>query len=983
MIWANNTRLFLIFFIALMGQMFAGNVSCQTPYSITLNDESGLPSNEVYQIVQDKKGYLWIGCDAGLYRYDGIRFVAYKNPKQNGRSISNLVFDAQGVLWCRNFNGQIYKVSNDSLKLVVDDSKSANKFQICFGDEAGYWRIDNVNLTQHNEEGKIIYKFPLQLKGDFNGNGTDMLIHDRKIWIEIAAMGLFVFDLQHKTFGSVFPIAAGVSYQNQRLFVNQGRLCLMRSEAVPSIHNYLYLINPKDNSYKQFYYFMNPNQIRNYHFSEDSKNRLWIASSFGAVCIPEIHLFTMPERICFKGQKISSVLHDQEGSFWFTDLQNGLHFIPELSVLTYDEEINTKERGEITLLKVWDSTTMVVGHYDGSVGFFNPLTKTCVYPDAINKHKGIAVKDVFFRDNLLYIARGHLLVYDRVKDKSVIPELFGNARGLLIHKRQLISIHPEYVSAIDISDIANGKALLPIKIVNRGGRTLIKETKNDHVYLALNDGLHLWYNEKLSPLFHEDLPIYAAAMASNKDAVYVGTQNQGVLELKKGKVTRKFIEIAELEDISVRALHASDEYLWLCTNSDFLRLDLKTGNRHVYSRNLGINPKDVNSIAALGDQLFIGSKKHLLSIPMNLEPTNTIAPTIHLEKKSTDQGALGGRKQQLPYDFSNLRFEFKAFSYRSRKDLNYAYRLLGFDSTWNYLSYDNPVAIFSSLPPGDYIFEVRAINESGLFGNTEKFSFTVLSPIWQKAWFYLLLIVLTVLVMFYLFKRRLKTIRKRNEIEKMMINSQLSALKAQMNPHFMYNALNSIQALILNRDIENSNMYLSKFSNLMRKVLDASGKETINLNEEIEILQLYLDLEKLRFGDDLNFSIHIDPEMDAYAIHLPAMLLQPYVENALKHGLLHKKGQKQLRISFAEENQHLRCEITDNGVGRAKSEEIQRRRSKAHHSFATSANEKRLELLNTYGNMRYQVEIIDLYEGTEARGTTVRIEIPIHDDLES
>jgi LytS/YehU family sensor histidine kinase len=199
----------------------------------------------------------------------------------------------------------------------------------------------------------------------------------------------------------------------------------------------------------------------------------------------------------------------------------------------------------------------------------------------------------------------------------------------------------------------------------------------------------------------------------------------------------------------------------------------------------------------------------------------------------------------------------------------------------------------------------------------------------------------------------------------------------------MYNALNSIQALILNRDIENSNMYLSKFSNLMRKVLDASGKETINLHEEIEILQLYLDLEKLRFGDDLNFSIHINPEMDTYAIHLPAMLLQPYVENALKHGLLHKKGQKQLRISFAKKNQHLLCEITDNGVGRAKSDEIQRRRSKAHHSFATSANEKRLELLNTYGNMRYQVEIIDLYEGTEARGTTVRIEIPLTDDLES
>jgi ligand-binding sensor domain-containing protein len=112
----------------------------QSAFSYTLSDENGLPSNEVYQIVQDKQGYLWIGCDAGLYRYDGNTFTSYKNALQNGRSISNLVFDAKGFLWCRNFSGQLFRVVDDSLHLIVDDSKSANKFQICFTDQPGYWR---------------------------------------------------------------------------------------------------------------------------------------------------------------------------------------------------------------------------------------------------------------------------------------------------------------------------------------------------------------------------------------------------------------------------------------------------------------------------------------------------------------------------------------------------------------------------------------------------------------------------------------------------------------------------------------------------------------------------------------------------------------------------------------------------------------------------------------------------------------------------
>ena len=976
-------RSLLKLFITLL-QLVAFNtyLNAQQPFHYSINDENGLPSNEVYQLVQDKNGYIWLGCDAGLYRYDGIQFKAYKNDLQNGRSISNLVLDVEGYLWCRNFNGQLFRVVNDSLKLIVDDSKSANKFQICYSDEPGFWRVDNEYLSQHDASGELIFKHKLNIDTELIGTGTDMLFHDGKIWIEIANKGLYCFEIKKKKLTAVFPVDQGISYQNQRLFVNQNRLILMRSESAPSIHNYLYMINTADFSYQQFYYFMNPIQIRNYHFYEDSKHRLWISSSFGAICIPQIYLFTAPEMICFTGHQISSVLEDQEGNYWFSDLQKGLHFVPDPDINTLNKTVDIAEKGEISALKSIDPSTIVIGHYDGSIGFYNPITKKCDYPEEINQHKGITVKEILQENGLLYISRGHLLIYDIKKKKSRISEHFGNSRKILIHKDQMISIHPEQVVSMELSQLLL-KNSNPVKILNRGGRSIVIDPKTKDLYLALNDGLHLQKGSKTVALKFENQAIHASVLSSGKNAVYAGTQNQGILEIKNGKVTRRFIYPTDLQDITIRALFNAEHYLWACTNSDFLRINLKTGKWQKYSRNIGINPKDVNAIGINGKHLYIGSKKLLLSIPLNHDPVNWIRPKIHLTKVTFDQNKQLNSKRELPYDFSNLRFDFNAISFRSRSNLTYTYRLIGFDTTWTVLNHENPTVTFSSLPAGKYTFQVKALNESDLSGNTVNYSFEVLSPIWQKAWFYLLITLLSLSVMALIFHARIKAIRKRNEFEKKLVNSQLSALKAQMNPHFMYNALNSIQALILKQDIKNSNLYLSKFSNLMRKVLDASGKEYISLEEETAILHLYLDLEKLRFGDEFNFSIHVENDLDSESIILPSMILQPYVENALKHGLLHKKGEKNLKIQFKLLHEHLICVIRDNGVGRDRSAEIKARFAVGHKSFASEATEKRVELLNTFVKEKYEVEINDLFEDELATGTEVIIRIPLNIHSES
>jgi sensor histidine kinase YesM len=195
----------------------------------------------------------------------------------------------------------------------------------------------------------------------------------------------------------------------------------------------------------------------------------------------------------------------------------------------------------------------------------------------------------------------------------------------------------------------------------------------------------------------------------------------------------------------------------------------------------------------------------------------------------------------------------------------------------------------------------------------------------------------------------------------------------------VYNALNSIQDLVLQNDIRSANIYFSKFSTLMRKVLDASGKDKLPLQEELDMLELYLELEKLRFGKQFEYALTVVGVADKEELAIPAMIIQPFVENALKHGLLHKDGEKKLSIQF--ELQHsqkqLVCTITDNGVGRKRSDEINARKVKNHKSFAVNATQKRLELLNKYYQGKIGLQTIDLGTDEQPTGTMVVLHLPV------
>jgi hypothetical protein len=354
---------------------------------------------------------------------------------------------------------------------------------------------------------------------------------------------------------------------------------------------------------------------------------------------------------------------------------------------------------------------------------------------------------------------------------------------------------------------------------------------------------------------------------------------------------------------------------------------------------------------------------------------SNVAPVLNLKSISVNEQKINYKeKLDLKYNQNEIEFEFIGKYYQNTEAMHYEYQLLGQDTTWKLIPYYENKLKFLSLSPGYYTFNVRAIAKSAQ-SKTLSYSFNIRSPFWKTWWFILLssLIIIGIGILFLLF--RIRNIKQRLDLEQQLKLSEITALKAQMNPHFVFNCLNSIQALVLQNDVNVAYDYISKFAKLVRSVMHQSGQDLIDIEEEIQTLEIYLDLEKLRFKNDFNYSIEPKYLSD---IEIPPMLIQPFIENALKHGLLHKVGSKRLTIQFELAEEVLLCTIIDNGIGRDKSTEIRKRQKKSHKSFATKTTVSRFKLLQKqYGKKNLGVKYIDLKDETEMPlGTKVELIIP-------
>lgn len=210
-----------------------------------------------------------------------------------------------------------------------------------------------------------------------------------------------------------------------------------------------------------------------------------------------------------------------------------------------------------------------------------------------------------------------------------------------------------------------------------------------------------------------------------------------------------------------------------------------------------------------------------------------------------------------------------------------------------------------------------------------------------------------------------------------MGDMELKALRAQMNPHFIFNTMSSIQHYITNNDSQAALKYLSKFAKLMRSIMDNSKQPVILVKEELDALKLYLELESMRFKNKFTYTIHVDESVDINYDEIPAMLIQPYVENAILHGIGNKEGKGHLHIVLKKQNGMIICEIEDDGVGRKKAMEMSGKKKSTHKSMGMEITRERLEILNLTNESNLSVNITDLVDNAGSpAGTRVEIFVP-------
>jgi hypothetical protein len=302
---------------------------------------------------------------------------------------------------------------------------------------------------------------------------------------------------------------------------------------------------------------------------------------------------------------------------------------------------------------------------------------------------------------------------------------------------------------------------------------------------------------------------------------------------------------------------------------------------------------------------------------------------------------------RLRYDQNVFSFDFVGIHYKSPEYKQLLFMLDGLEKTWRKAG-EEKTAYYYDIPTGYYQFRVKAANSDGIWA--EKCIIIIIDPPWWKTWWAYILYAVSLAALIYGFiQYRISRIRAQHEIvlqKHKAVELEMQALRAQMNPHFIFNCLNSINRFIIKNETEVASDYLTKFSRLIRMVLSNSKKTFVSLEEELDMLRLYIELERLRFKNAFDYDIGFNNGIEPENIFIPPLLLQPFAENAIWHGLMHKEAHGHLEIELSVEQKVLTCVITDDGIGRNKAAEFENSSAKKSKSMGLQITRERLALLN-------------------------------------
>jgi hypothetical protein len=925
--------------------------------------EKQLEGVDIYDVIQDKKNQYWISTDHGIYKHDGYTFQKIDCEEMKSSSVFNFVMDQEGTIYCNNFNYQIFQIKNNKCKLYLDVSNLNLK--------------NDVSIKLTKQEDLIVYssnvyvfeKYTKKIKAVSNESDDTFLspaftLRDGSIIFHRVG----TYKLLHYKNGIILNKNYSINQPNQKLTIlDFYRFNDKSNVVIDRVMKKIYTFDEEKfvfNFVKDLPKNLNAEHLRTYY----SKDQLWVASSISGVLVYDKNLNKLySESKIYEDYFISDVTQDNEGNVLVSTFDKGILVIPDLNIPDVNSELANYS---ISRISSNNQGTMYFGTSKGQILSLNNSEIKELYSKAykvietLHYSKG---QSILFFDDLG-------LSYIDFKNKKKFQENIGSIKDIfeLDSTTLYISLN---IGVFKLKFINKNKRFEFTNIKKLKGRTnaISGEKKYRNIYVASNDGLKMVdKNENVKAIKLKGKKVYVTDFTEMNDIVLASTLKNGILFLSGGKIRKQITPAFLNELLEIYRIKYKKDKIFANTNIGLIILNLEGEIYQILNKSFGVSTNKIIDFYIDENNLWIAQSRGVQKINLNAIQKTKNKPKIYISSILVNNNIIKSTKKSFSANEKKITFNLFVPTMKYRESINYLYKLSGNDIAWNRSIYEDNSVIYNALSPGNYTFYYRADN-NGLLGPIKQFKFSIDKPYYQKWWFILLLFILvtSLLSLFYRvkLKRQAKVAFQINELNSL----KLMAIQSQMNPHFIFNSLNSIQDLVLKGDIDNSYIFITKFSNLVRKTLNYSEKDFIEFDQELELIELYLSLEKLRFKENFNFSIHTNQIED---IQIPPMLIQPFLENAIHHGLLHKEGEKQLSIKF-QLDRYLICEIIDNGVGRKKSKEIKERQRAEHESFALLAIKKRFDILQTQFEEKIGFSFVDLENNGIDIGTKVILKIPI------
>lgn len=933
----------------------------QQPAYRNISKQAGLPANTVYNIAQDKQHYIWLGTDKGLIRYDGLHYKNYSNADLNG--VSDLRIDAAGLLRCQSFSNNHYYISNDTLLQDKTWPRIGNFAPVvCSGKDTCYQFSHNV-VYLHTAQNDDTIGFSREL--------FSLITYKGSIW---AFDGDSLYELPGKTQAK----QASVDIGKQTVFFNavfSGRVLLFPKKI---LNGEVFELFPGNGSRPVPLSNISVQSVR---VLRDSL--LFVCTNSGLYVLNrDLNRLGISQPL-LPNKNLSDVYEDREGRIWVTTLDNG--------IFQYDFF-------EGTLL----ATTEPVSCVSYSTETKNLLAGTVageLYEKEEHKQWRLVYKNAERQQiiNTVQTKQLNIMAADvfvmQEKDKQTTQVTLAVKKVLPIKKNGFLLartggfslMYPTTEKWCDTGTVIfeSKKWQIVNPFIINGGNVRVKAMVSDGTdsvcYAATTVGLLRVTPTAYTEITSNGKHFYWNDLAWYNGKVY-GVSGTSIYELDvhtHRTVTREY----QFSEKNIKNIRSSLDALWLSAGTKLYKLTGIDSTPIAYEWNNGF---EVNDFCIAKNQLFIGSDQGVMQVPLVQGQTSNSTLQLHIEKFTDGKQLLGQNSNiKLPHNNNNLEVKYSIPYFGEPEDLQVYYNVN--DGAWQITESGQRELKLISLEPGNYVIQLQAENGLGQRSSVQEVKFSIQPPFWKTWWFYVLSMCAVAGTGYVLYSYRVKLIQQQNTLERQKIElenklreSILASVKAQMNPHFIFNALNTIQSFIYLNDKQNATSYLGKFSQLTRTILEMSNKNAVSLQEEVDAILLYLELEKTRFDEEMNFTIEVAPNINTAQVHIPSMIIQPYIENAVKHGLLHKKGERWLKCSFDLKDNFLKVTIDDNGVGRVRSQELNKIKNKQHQSFATQANEKRLEALNRGHAGAVNVSYTDkLSPDGQPQGTTVELMIAV------